>query len=274
MVQQGAVHEATRWLLQHGYLLLLSAVAAEQLGLPVPAAPLLLAMGGLAAYGYFNLVTALVLSSLAALAADLVWFELGRRRGESILGVLCRISLEPDSCVRLTHHAFDRYGPASLLFCKFVPGLSTVAPPMAGSSGMSLIRFVLLDFVGASLWAGSFLATGWLFRRETERALEILSRLGTWFFVALAAPPLLWLAWKYGQRRAWFSRVKVQRVAPDELQTMMAWGEPPVVVDLRPERTVRRSGLKVAGAYVLEVEELNIHLRKLPAGSHLVFYCS
>src|ERR1035437_6484314 len=122
MVQQGAVHEATRWLLQHGYLLLLLAVAAEQLGVPLPAAPLLLAMGALAGYGQFSFITALALSSLAALAADLIWFRLGRLRGESILGVLCRISLEPDSCVRLTHQAFDRYGPSSLLFCKFVPG--------------------------------------------------------------------------------------------------------------------------------------------------------
>jgi membrane protein DedA with SNARE-associated domain len=274
MVQHGAVQEATRWLLQHGYLLLLSGVAAEQLGVPVPAAPLLLAMGALAGYGHFNPVAALALSALAALAADLVWFQLGRRRGESILGVLCRISLEPDSCVRLTHQAFDRYGPASLLFCKFVPGLSTVAPPMAGSSGMSLGRFVLLDFAGSSLWAGAFLGTGWLFRRETERALEVLSQLGIGFFVALFAPLLLWLGWKYAQRRDWFTRIKVPRVRPEDLQTMLAWGEPPVVIDLRPARTVRRSGLKIAGAFVLEVEELDIHLRKLPSGSHLVFYCT
>jgi membrane protein DedA with SNARE-associated domain len=274
MAQQGAVQEATRWLLQHGYLLLFAAVMAEQLGIPVPAAPLLLAMGALAGYGHFNIVAALALSSLAALAADLVWFQLGRRRGESILGVLCRVSLEPDSCVRLTHQAFDRYGPASLLFCKFVPGLSTVAPPMAGSSGMSLGRFVLLDFLGSSLWAGSFLTTGWLFRHETERALEVLSQLGIWFFAALFAPLLLWLAWKYAQRRAWFTRDTVARVRPDELRAMLAGGEPPVVIDLRPTRTVQRSGLKIAGAFVLELEELNIHLRKLPSGSHLVFYCT
>jgi membrane protein DedA with SNARE-associated domain len=274
MAQQGAVHEATRWLLQHGYLLLLSAVAAEQLGVPVPAAPLLLAMGALAGAGHFNLVAALTMSSLAALAADLVWFQLGRRRGESILGLLCRLSLEPDSCVRVTHQAFDRYGPASLLFCKFVPGLSTVAPPMAGSSGMSLGRFVLLDFAGSSLWAGSFLTTGWLFWRETERALEVLSQLGTWFFVALVALPLLWMVWKYAQRRAWFTRVKVPRVRPEELRALLAGEEPPIIFDLRPGRTVRRSGLKIAGALVLEVEELNVHLRKLPSGSHLVFYCS
>jgi membrane protein DedA with SNARE-associated domain len=274
MAQQGAVQEATRWLLQHGYLLLVAAVTVEQLGVPVPAAPLLLAMGALAGYGHFNIVAALALSTLAALSADFVWFQLGRRRGESILGVLCRVSLEPDSCVRLTHQAFDRYGPASLLFCKFVPGLSTVAPPMAGSSGMSTGRFVLLDLAGSSLWAGAFLTTGWLFRRETERALEVLSQFGTWFFVALFAPLLLWLTWKYAQRRRWFTRDTVPRVRPEELRDMLASGEPPVIIDLRPKRTVQRSGLKIASAFVLDVEELNIHLRKLPSGSHLVFYCT
>jgi hypothetical protein len=145
---------------------------------------------------------------------------------------------------------------------------------MAGSSGMSLGRFVLLDFAGSSLWAGSFLTTGWLFWRETERALEVLSQLGTWFFVALVALPLLWMVWKYAQRRAWFTRVKVPRVRPEELRALLAGEEPPIIFDLRPGRTVRRSGLKIAGALVLEVEELNVHLRKLPSGSHLVFYCS
>ena len=274
MAQQGAVQEATRWLLQHGYLLLLSAVTAEQLGVPVPAAPLLVAVGALAGLGHFNLWTALALSSLAALAADMVWFQLGRWRGESILGLLCRVSLEPDSCVRLTHQAFDRYGPTSLLFCKFVPGLSTVAPPMAGSSGMSLGRFVLLDLAGSAFWTGSFLTVGWLFRKEAERALELLTRFGGWFFVILFGPLVLWLGWKYLQRRSWFAHVAALRIRPEELRTMMAGEDPPIVIDLRPERTVRRSGLKIAGAFVLEVEELDIHLRKLPSGAHLVFYCS
>lgn len=274
MAQPGAVHEATRWLLQHGYLLLLSAVMVEQLGIPVPAAPLLLAMGALAGYGYFSLTTALLLSSLAALAADLVWFELGRRRGESILGLLCKVSLEPDSCVRLTHNAFDRYGPASLLFCKFVPGLSTVAPPMAGSSGMSVARFASLDLAGSGLWAGAFLATGWFFRRETERALEVLSQLGMWFFVALFVPLLLWVGWKYAQRRSWFTRDTVPRLRPEELRDMLASGEPPTVIDLRSKRVVERGRVKIPGAFVLEVEELDVHLRKLPSGSHLVFYCT
>ena len=121
MGQQGAVHEATRWLMLHGYTLLLAAVLAEQLGAPLPAAPFLLAMGALAGSGHFSLVTALALSTLAAVAADQVWFQIGRRRGESILGLLCRLSMEPDTCVRWTGNVYSRYGMGGLVAAKFVP---------------------------------------------------------------------------------------------------------------------------------------------------------
>ena len=274
MGQQGAVHEATRWLMLHGYTLLLAAVLAEQLGAPLPAAPFLLAMGALAGSGHFSLVTALALSTLAAVAADQVWFQIGRRRGESILGLLCRLSMEPDTCVRLTHQAFDRYGQASLVFCKFIPGLSTVAAPLAGSSGISAGRFVMLDLAGAAMWAGTYLGVGWLFRQQLERALEILSRFGMGMFVALAAPIALWIVWKYTQRRLWLRRGKVERVPPEEVMALLAGPTPAVIVDLRPPRTIQQSGFKIAGARVATSEEIEAHVRTLPSDTRLVFYCS
>ncbi|MGO9241801.1 MAG: VTT domain-containing protein [Bryobacteraceae bacterium] len=273
MGQQGAVHEAAQWLMLHGYALLTAVVLAEQLGAPLPAAPFLLAMGALAGLGHFSPVTALALSTVAALAADLVWFQLGQRRGESVLGLLCRMSLEPDTCVRLTHRAFDRYGQASLVFCKFIPGLSTVAPPLAGSSGISMGRFLLLDLAGSALWAGSYLGVGWLFRQQLERALEILARFGLWMFVALATPIALWIVWKYVQRRLWLRRVKSERVAPEAVKALLDGPTPPVIVDLRPLRTIERSGLKIAGARVTPPEQIDAHIRALPADTLLVFYC-
>jgi membrane protein DedA with SNARE-associated domain/rhodanese-related sulfurtransferase len=274
MVQSGAVQEASRWLLQHGYIVLLAGVAVEQLGVPVPAAPLLLAMGALAGFGRFSFPVALALASLAALAADLVWFRLGRGRGDSVLSVLCRLSLQPDSCVRTTHNAFNRYGQASLLFCKFIPGLSTVAPPLVGSSGMATWRFLALDLTGSVLWAGSFLAAGWVFRREAEELLTVLARLGLWFFVVVFVLLTLWLMWKYLQRRAWLEHVAALRISADELRSMLAGTAPPTVVDLRPGRAVLRTGLKIAGAFVLEIDELESHLRNFAGASHLVFYCN
>jgi membrane protein DedA with SNARE-associated domain/rhodanese-related sulfurtransferase len=274
MGQQGAVHVAAQWLMLHGHALLAAAVLAEQLGAPLPAAPFLLAMGALAGLGHFSLVTALALSTVAALAADLVWFRLGQSRGESVLGLLCRLSLEPDTCVRLTHQAFDRYGQASLVFCKFVPGLSTVAPPLAGSSGISLGRFIVLDSAGSALWAGTYLGIGWLFRQQLERALEILERFGLWMFVALAAPIALWIAWKYAQRQLWLRRMRPERVPPKQVLPLLDGPNPPFIVDLRPLRTIERSGFKLPGAVVGSPEEIDAQILALPKDTHLVFYCS
>ncbi len=140
--------EATRFLANYGTPLVFVAVFLEQMGLPLPVVPLLLAAGALAATGQFNLVTGFGLTVLACLIADTVWFYLGRYRGQRVLGLLCRISLEPDSCVRRTQNVFTRYGLRGLLVSKFVPGLSTVAPPLAGMSGVGAGRFLLVDGVG------------------------------------------------------------------------------------------------------------------------------
>ena len=152
-----------QFLLRHGYVLLFIWVFAEQLGLPVPSIPALLAMGALAGRGEFSYALTLAVGVLAALSSDFIWFELGRHRGHTILSHLCRISLEPDSCVRRTENVFIRYGARSLLVSKFVPGLGTVAAPLAGMFGVRVSRFVLWDASGDLLWAGTFSGLGYLF---------------------------------------------------------------------------------------------------------------
>ena len=274
MAQQGVVQEATNWLMLHGYALLAGVVLAEQLGAPLPAAPFLLAMGALAGLGHFSLLAALTLCTVAAVAADLVWYRLGQLRGESVLGLLCRLSLEPDTCVKLTHQAFDRYGQTSLVFCKFIPGLSTVAPPLAGSSGISLGRFVILDTIGSALWAGAFLGVGWLFRQQLERVLEILSQFGLWMFVALALPIALWVGWKYAQRQLWLRRMKAERLSPEKVMALLESTTPPVIIDLRSRGSIERSGWKIAGARFATAEEAVEQIRVLPSGTLLVFYCN
>ena len=274
MNQPGITHLAVQWVIQHGYLLLAAAVFAEQIGVPVPAAPILLAMGALCGLERFSFGWALAICASAAVVADVVWFELGRRQGESILSRLCRMSLEPDTCVNQTHRAFDRFGQASLLFCKFVPGLGTVAPPLAGSSGISMVRFLLLDLAGATVWAGTYLTVGWIFRRELEDALQILERFGVWMFVALAAPLALYLLWKYAQRQVFLRKLDVERIQPRELMAMAESENPPLIIDLRSARTIKRSGLRIRGARAIAPDEIQVHLRDLPAGAHLVFYCT
>src|SRR5579871_4333283 len=144
------------FLLRHGYWVLFVNVLGEQLGLPVPAFPVMLAMGALAGLGYRSFDISLVLAVCAALASDAAWFHLGRQRGGSILGLLCRLSLEPDSCVSNTKGLFSRYGAPSLLFAKFVPGLGAAAAPMAGLTRMPAWKFLSADLAGAAIWSGAY----------------------------------------------------------------------------------------------------------------------
>src|SRR2546421_7263434 len=148
--------EAFQFLIRHGSSVLFVWVLAEQLGLPLPATPLLLAAGALAGSGQMNVWLAIALAVFASLLGDVSWYQFGRVRGGKVLSLLCRISLEPDSCVRKTEGAFVRQGARSLLVAKFVPGLNTMAPPLAGIIGMRFSRFVFFDSAGALLYIGCF----------------------------------------------------------------------------------------------------------------------
>ena len=139
------------FLVEHGYVLLAIWVMLDQTGVPAPAVPGLIMAGALAGTGQLELVTVLGVATLASLPSDLLWYEVGRRRGGSVLGFLCRLSLEPESCVRTTENVFARYGARTLLVGNFVPGLQTAAPPLAGMMRMPLARFLLLDSAGNHL---------------------------------------------------------------------------------------------------------------------------
>src|SRR5262245_30057163 len=148
------MHKSLDFVLQHGYVLLVGWVFAEQIGLPLPSIPLLLAAGALAGSHRMNIFAALGCTIVGSVSADLIWFYLGKLRGIRVLQLICKISLEPDSCVRKTEGVFSKQGAKSLLVAKFVPGLSTVAPPMAGVFHMRLRRFVLFDTLGTIFWGG------------------------------------------------------------------------------------------------------------------------
>src|SRR5215470_13349433 len=149
--------------LTHGLPFLFLNVLLEQIGLPIPAMPVLVVAGALAVDRGFSAPLALLAAVVASVIADALWYWLGRRQGTHVLKTLCRISLSPDSCVRQTENVFERWGLPSLLFAKFVPGFSTVAPPMAGAIGASFWSFLLYDAGGAAIWAGSGIALGMIF---------------------------------------------------------------------------------------------------------------
>src|SRR5580658_6600262 len=154
---------ATQILLTYGYLLLFAWVLAEQFGIPLPATPVLLAAGALSVDGPFNFFLALGLSVVATLIADIVWFFIGRRQGHNVLRLLCKLSLEPTTCVRRTQDSFARRRGVMLMFAKFVPGLGILAPPVAGQNGMSILPFLMYDAIGGLFWVGALLAAGRFF---------------------------------------------------------------------------------------------------------------
>src|ERR1044071_499810 len=173
------MNQTLEFLVRHGTALVFAAVFVEQLGAPLPATPWLLAAGALAATGKINWLTATTAAVVGSLLADAIWFYLGRYRGYRVLSFLCRISLEPDSCVRQTQDLFTRYGMRGVIVAKFIPGLSTLAPPMAGNSGIKAPRFFFFDGLGSLLYTSIFILLGALFSRQLDQVIDALERLGT-----------------------------------------------------------------------------------------------
>src|SRR3989449_3574887 len=184
-------------LVRYGYVVVFGWVFAEQIGLPIPAVPVLLAAGALAGGGRLSLTLVLVLAALASLVSDTIWYWIGRTGGGRVLGWLCRISLEPDSCVRRTEAAFAVHGARALLVAKFVPGFSTAAPPLAGIVRMPLLRFVVFTGLGGLIWAGAFVGTGWRLSSQLELAAGYRARLGSGAVARVIAGLGGYIAWEF-----------------------------------------------------------------------------
>ena len=261
-------------LVSHGPWIVAFAVAIDQLGIPIPSVPTLLLAGSLVAGGELSGASLLVAATLASLPADLLWFEIGRRRGHAVLGLLCRISLEPDSCVRATRESFERRGPSTLLFAKFVPGLQTVAPPLAGAGGMAYGRFLLFDAVGALLFNGAFLAAGYLLRDQIEGFLAILSAVGTRLISFIGVSIVLWIAWKFWQRQRFLRLLRIARIDVDTLGALLEGEAPPMVYDLRDRLAIESRAQRLPGARVIRIDELDARHAEIPRDREIILYCA
>jgi rhodanese-related sulfurtransferase len=196
---------------------------------------------------------------------------LGRWRGVSILDVFCRISLEPDTCVQKTRTSYGKYGVNWLLFAKFVPGLSTIAPPMAGMFRVGALKFLVMDTAGSLLWSGVFLWTGWWFRDQLEVVALYLSRLGSGLLVVLLAGLLLYIGFKYFQRQRVYRDLRIARITPHELKRRMDAGEKVVVIDLRSD--FERAEGTIAGSLAPTDDDLEGLVAGID-GAEIVLYCS
>jgi membrane protein DedA with SNARE-associated domain/rhodanese-related sulfurtransferase len=262
------------FLVRHGYVLLFFWVLAEQLGLPIPSAPLLLAAGALAGTHRMNLALVIALPIAAAVIGDASWYELGRIRGVKVLQFLCRVSLEPDSCVRRTQVRFERNGPWALVGAKFIPGLGTVAPPLAGISRMPVRRFALFDGIGTLIWACVYISIGYAFSGQLGDVAAHLAFLGRGLFVLLLAALSLYVGWKYFNRRRFLRKLRIARISPEELHEKMDAGEDIVVVDLRHGLEYDAEPETIPGAVHMDTSELEEAIEVIPRDRDIVLFCS
>jgi len=266
-----SLEQAADFLIRHGYAVLFGWVLIEQMGLPIPAAPLLIAAGALARAGKMNLMFAVTLAFIAVILADLFWYALGRYRGARILKLLCRISLEPDSCVRRTENLFVRRGVHSLLIAKFVPGLNTAAPSLAGIFRMPVRRFMIFDSLGAFIWVVTVTSLGLIFSDQLE---QIALRWGGWLVAVLAGTLAAYVLWKFIQRRRFIRRLRIARITPKELMDKLTAGETISIVDLRQPMDIEAFPQMIPGALRIAMEEIEERHGEIPRDRDVVLYCS
>jgi membrane protein DedA with SNARE-associated domain/rhodanese-related sulfurtransferase len=266
--------DVTQFLIRHSSLVLFAAVFAEQVGLPIPAIPVLLAAGALAGAGQLNLGLAVGLGVAACLVGDFIWYYLGRYRGRHVLNLLCRISLEPDSCIRRTETFFGRHGMWSLVSAKFIPGLSTVTPALAGLFGVSVERFLLYNGLGAFLWIVAFIALGYLFSDQLEQIAAQAAHFGGSLIVLIVGALALYIAYKYIHRQLLLRKLRVARITADQLKQMMDNGHEMMIVDLRQPLDIQVDPYTIPGALRMAVEELEHRHHEIPRDRDVILYCA
>jgi len=185
-----------QFLLTHGYVIVFAGVFIEQIGFPLPAATLLIGMGALSRSGDFAFETVIAIAVVAAILADLIWFQLGCHHGRSVLRTLCGIALEPDWCVRRTEDTFERLGLWALFPAKFIPGINAATVPFAGMMKIPVVRFLTVDILAVGLWALAYVSVGVIFSQQIELAMMYASSLGKSFFFLLAATMALYILLK------------------------------------------------------------------------------
>jgi membrane protein DedA with SNARE-associated domain/rhodanese-related sulfurtransferase len=268
------MEQILQFLARHGPSVLFAAVFVEQMGVPLPAAPWLLAAGALSVAGSPHWSVALAAAACGSLLADIIWFYLGRYGGQKILNLLCRISLEPDSCVRRTQDLFTRYGMKGVIAAKFIPGLSTLAPPMAGNSGMKASRFFFFDSLGSLLYTGTFILAGAVLNRQLDQVLAALNSLGSSALALIVGLILLYLGHKFYQRRRLLKELRTARISVDELYQKLEAGENFTILDLRSQAEVERNPLLIRGARHMTMDELKSHQQDIPRDRDIILYCS
>ncbi len=261
-------------LAQYGLLLVFANVLLAQLGVPLPAVPMLVVAGALVAQGELAWAPLIAVTIAASLLGDTPWYIAGRRYGYRVLRTLCRIAIEPDSCVKQTENIFERWGAQSLMMAKFIPGFSTVAPPLAGAMKLGVARFMLYSAVSALLWAGVALAAGAFFHAEVEWALGWLGDMGGGALLVIAGAIVFYVAVKAVERYFLIRFLRMVRMSVEELHQLITQGAQPVILDARSSFSRRQDPRHIPGSIPVDIVAPEAHLGAVPPDRDVVVYCS
>ena len=251
-------------------------VLLNQIGLPVPVVPTLIVAGAVAvaAGGQMLLLTLFFWSVVACLAADCCWYLIGQQYGIRVLKTLCKVSLEPDSCVSQTQTRFERWGVNSLVIAKFVPGLAIIAPPLAGAMRIGWLRFIFLSLCAAVLWVGAGLFAGVLFKSQIARVLEHLSAIGSAAGVGILLLLSAYVAYKWWERSRFYQMLRMARINVADLYELIQAGGAPVIIDVRSITARALEPRWIPGALHVPLQDVARRLKDLPRDKDIVLYCT
>jgi membrane protein DedA with SNARE-associated domain/rhodanese-related sulfurtransferase len=261
-------------LLLYGYVLLFAWVLVEQLGIPLPATPVLLAAGALSSEHEINFFLALLAGLAASLIADSTWFLIGRRYGHHVLRILCKLSMEPAICVRRTQNSFGRRRAITIMIAKFVPGLATLAPPVAGQNGMTYGSFLLFDAIGATAWLSALLVAGRFFGDLLRRNPSLLDWVGRFSGALLVLGVLGFFVGRVIRRRMVLKKLVAARLEPEELKQQLDAGEQVYIVDLRHPLELEPDPFTLPGAIHFAPDDLTARHQEIPRDRDIVLFCS
>ena len=259
-------------LLTHGLTVVWAASLVESLGAPVPALPVLLLAGSVAAEYRFSAVPLVVASAGGFWIGDLAWYAFGRIQGRRVLGLLCRLSLNPDACVGRAERRFRRRPAMTVAAAKFIPGFSLMVAPLAGILRMPPVQFAAIDGAASVAWSAASVLSGVVYGRRvlphvarTERAIGVL----------VVATVLAFIAWKLYERRWLVRHYSVARIEIPELQRLLG-SEPAdvLVIDLRSEQAFSGSAQMVPGARRIPPGEFESHIDTMPLDKEIILYCT
>jgi membrane protein DedA with SNARE-associated domain/rhodanese-related sulfurtransferase len=264
----------THILLTYGYLLLFVWVLVEQIGIPLPATPVLLAAGALSVDGGLSFGFAFAIGLVACMISDSTWYLVGKRYGHHMLRLLCKLSLEPTICVRRTQNSFGRGRRSTLLFAKFVPGLATLAAPVAGQNGLPYGEFLVFDGLGAALWIGTVLLAGRLFGDALKRDPNLLNWFGRFSGILLILGILGFFIARVLRRRTVVRKLVASRLEPEELKRQLDAGESVYIVDLRHPLELLPDPFMLPGALHVSPEDLARRVHEIPRDRDVILYCT